>query len=125
MIIKSILPEMKKKNYGRIINISSGGSVNCVENYLAYSASKAALNTLTKTAAKEVKNYNIKINSLSPGPCKTQMFPKNWLNPSLGLPTVEYLSSLGKNGFSGKYFSFMREIKIFPDLASKKISVKI
>ena len=125
MIIKAIIPEMKKKNYGRIINISSGGSVNCVKNYLAYSASKAALNTLTKTAAKELKNYNIKVNSLSPGPCKTKMFPKNLLNPSLCLPTVEYLSSLGKNGFSGKYFSSMREIKIFPDLTSKKVSVKI
>ncbi len=125
MIIKSILPTMMKKNYGRIINISSGGSVNCVENYLAYSATKAALNTLTKTVAKEVKNHNIKINSLSPGPCKTQMFPKNSLNPSLCLPTVEYLSSLDKNGFSGKYFSFMKEIKIFPDLSSKKVSIKV
>ena len=50
--------------------------MNCVENYFSYSASKAALNTLTKTLSKEIKKFNIKVNSMSPGPCKTKMFQK-------------------------------------------------
>jgi len=117
IFIKEVLKIMKKNNYGRIINISSGGSVNCSENYFSYSASKAALNTLTKTLAKEIKRYNIKINSVSPGPCKTQMFPKNTLSTLLSIPTIKYLSSLPINGPSGKFFWFMNDIEIFPDLS--------
>ena len=52
ILTKEVLKLMKKNNYGRIINISSGGAVNCVENYFSYSSSKAALNTLTKTLVK-------------------------------------------------------------------------
>jgi 3-oxoacyl-[acyl-carrier protein] reductase len=117
LITKEVLKLMKKKNFGRIINISSGGAVNCVENYFSYSSSKAALNTLTKTLSKEIKNYDIKINSMSPGPCKTKMFPKNKLSTKLSLPTIEYLSSLNSKGPSGKFFWFLNEINIFPDLS--------
>ena len=107
---------MKKNNYGRIINISSGGAVNCVEKYLSYSSSKAALNTLTKTLSKEIKKNNIKINSMSPGPCKTAMFPKNNLSTKLSLPTIKYLASLDSKGPTGKFFWFLNEIDVFPDL---------
>lgn len=116
IITKEVIRLMKKNNYGRIINISSGGAVNCVENYFSYSASKAALNTLTKTLSKEIKKKNIKINSMSPGPCKTAMFPKNKLSTRLSLPTIKYLASLGPKGPTGKFFWFMNEIDIFPKL---------
>lgn len=116
LITKEVLKIMKKKNFGRIINISSGGAINCVENYFTYSSSKAALNTLAKTLAKEISDYNIKINSMSPGPCRTKMFPKNKLSTKLSLPTIDYLSSLNKMGPSGKFFWFLNEIDVFPDL---------
>lgn len=117
IFLRETLKIMKKKNYGRIINISSGGSTNCIETFSAYSASKAALNTLAKTLTKEIKNYNIKVNTMSPGPCKTEMFPKNKLSTSLSMPTVKYLSSLSKTGPSGKFFWFMKKIEIIPDLS--------
>jgi len=116
IVTKEVLKIMKKKNFGRIINISSGGAVNCVENYFSYSSSKAALNTMTKTLSNEIKNYDIKINSMSPGPCKTSMFPKNKLSTKLSLPTIKYLASLNSNGPSGKFFWFLNEIDIFPNL---------
>ena len=116
IITKEVLQIMKKNNYGRIINISSGGAVNCVKNYLSYSSSKAALNTLTKTLSNEINGGNIKINSMSPGPCKTPMFPKNKLSTKLSIPTIKYLASLGPKGPTGKFFWFMNEIDIFPNL---------
>ena len=90
---------------------------NCAETFFAYSSSKAALNTLTKTASKELNKYNIKINTMSPGPCKTEMFPKNKLSTKLSIPTVKYLSSLPKNGPSGEFYWFMKKINIIPDLS--------
>ena len=115
-IIRKFIRGMIKNKWGRIVNISSGGSVNCAENYFSYSSSKAALNTLAKTLSKEIKDYNIKINSMSPGPCKTPMFPNNKLSTKLSLPTLEYLTSLKSNGPSGKFFWFLNDIDIFPDL---------
>ena len=104
VFLKETLKVMKKNNYGRIINISSGGAVNCAETFFSYSSSKAALNTLTKTLSKELKNYNIKINTMSPGPCKTEMFPKNKLSTKLSIPTVKYLTSLTNNGHQENFF---------------------
>jgi len=115
-LIRHCLPIMKKQNYGRIINISSGGSINCSKNYSVYSASKAALNTLAKSLKNEIDNINIKINTLSPGPIKTKMFPKNKLSPALCIPTLEYLINIGKNGPSGKFFWFKKKINIIPNL---------
>ena len=66
---------------------------------------------------KELKNYNIKINTMSPGPCKTEMFPKNKLSTKLSIPTVKYLSSLSNNGPSGEFFWFMKKINIISDLS--------
>jgi 3-oxoacyl-[acyl-carrier protein] reductase len=117
IFLKETLKIMKKNNYGRIINISSGGSVNCAESFFLYSSSKAALNTLAKTLAKEINKHDIKINTMSPGPCKTAMFPKNKLSTSLSIPTVKYLSSISKKGPSGKFFWFMKKIDIIPDLS--------
>jgi 3-oxoacyl-[acyl-carrier protein] reductase len=116
VFVKYLIPVMKKNNFGRIINISSGGSVNCAPGYSAYSASKAGLNTLTKSASNELIKFNIKINTMSPGPIKTKMFPNNLLSPTLCLPTLKYLCTLKKNGPSGKFFWFMKEIKIIPKL---------
>lgn len=118
IITREILPLMKKNNYGRVINVSSGGAVNCVENYFTYSSSKAALNTLTKTLSKEIKVNDIKINSISPGPCKTSMFPNNKLSTKLSIPTIKYLASLNSKGPTGKFFWFMNEIDIFPNLTN-------
>ena len=53
---------------------------------------------------------------MSPGPCKTPMFPKNKLSTKLSLPTVKYLASIDSKGPNGKFFWFMNEIDIFPNL---------
>lgn len=117
--LKYLIPTMKQNNYGRIVNISSGGAINCSSKYSVYSASKAGLNTLAKSLTNEVKKYNIKINTMSPGPIKTRLFPKNKLSPKLCIPTLQYLCSLDDKGPSGKFFWFMQKIQIIP-----KINIK-
>ena len=116
LFLKYSIPVMKKNNFGRIVNISSGGSINCAPGYSLYSASKAGLNTLAKSAFNELNKFNIKINTLSPGPIKTSMFPKNKLSPKLCIPTLKYLCTLKNNGPSGKFFWFMKEVKIIPTI---------
>ena len=115
---KYSLQKMKKKNYGRIINISSGGSVNCSPKYSLYSLTKASVNAFTKSLGSELKNYNIKANTMSPGPCRTEMFPENPLDPKVCLPTVKLLATLPINGKNGRFFWMEKEVEIFPDLTS-------
>ena len=64
---KHLLPLMRKKNWGRIINISSVVSQLGISGTVAYSASKSGLFGLTKTIAKENAKKEITVNCLSLG----------------------------------------------------------
>jgi NAD(P)-dependent dehydrogenase (short-subunit alcohol dehydrogenase family) len=74
------------------------------------------LNVLTVTAANEFEDTNIKINLMSPGPCRTEMAPDGPLDPSACHPTVEYLLSLDESGPTGRFFWLGYEVPLFPDL---------
>jgi len=64
---------MIKSGGGHIINISSYSGLKGREGQAAYSASKAGLIGLTYTAAKELAEYNIRVNALLPGYMLTEM----------------------------------------------------
>ena len=65
--IKHVLPQMRKQNWGRIINISSVVPQVGVAGTAAYSASKAGIFGLTRSIAKEIANKNITINTIALG----------------------------------------------------------
>lgn len=67
---------MKRQSEGSIINISSCVGIDGNPGQLAYSATKGAVNAITKTAAKELANYNIRVNAIAPGLVKTEMYEK-------------------------------------------------
>lgn len=61
------------KNGGSIINISSMVGVRGNKGQLVYSATKGAVISLTKSAAKELAPRNIRVNSIAPGLTQTEM----------------------------------------------------
>ena len=71
--IKAVLPHMMKQKSGVIINLSGGGAVSPFPRFSAYSTSKAAVVRLTETVAEEVKEFNIRINAISPGAVNTRI----------------------------------------------------
>ncbi|OPZ94880.1 MAG: 3-oxoacyl-(acyl-carrier-protein) reductase FabG [Firmicutes bacterium ADurb.Bin419] len=71
--VKCTLPEMIRREQGRIINISSVSTHKVIEGCVAYTVSKYAVNGLTKSLAKEVMKYNIIINGISCGFIDTDM----------------------------------------------------
>lgn len=67
--IKEALPNMRKNNFGRIINF---GCVSCDqltsrENTTPYYIAKTALLMLTRSFGQELRNTNVRINMISPG----------------------------------------------------------
>ena len=65
---------MKKEGHGAIINLSSIVGVEGNSGQTVYSASKGAVATLTKTWAKELAEYGIRVNAIAPGKIDTDMF---------------------------------------------------
>ena len=114
---RAALPHMKRQNYGRIVDVSSGAAVNCSSGHAAYSASKAAMNALSRTLANEMIQYNILVNAMSPGFLKTDMNPEGTRPPSDAVPTAVFLASLPDGGPNGRFFRFLKEMEVIPDLS--------
>ena len=70
---KSIVPNMIKNNYGRIVNIASVAGKDGNANASAYSAAKAAVLALTKALGKELAEKNIAVNAVTPSGAKTRI----------------------------------------------------
>jgi NAD(P)-dependent dehydrogenase (short-subunit alcohol dehydrogenase family) len=67
----ALVPKMVAKGAGSIINISTMGATIALPNAAAYSATKAALDSLTRTWAAEFSGSGVRVNSIAPGPTRT------------------------------------------------------
>jgi 3-hydroxybutyrate dehydrogenase len=74
--MKHCVPQMKKKNWGRIINIASTHGLVASPNKTAYVAAKHGLVGLTKAVALEVAEYYITCNAICPGFVMTPLVKK-------------------------------------------------
>lgn len=70
---RAVMPHMRSRGYGRIVNIASIAGKEGNPNMAAYSASKAAIIGLTKSVAKEVATEGICVNAVSPAVIRTKM----------------------------------------------------
>ena len=70
-VCRACLPAMLRRNYGRIINISSEVAYKPANNMIHYSVAKTALLALSRGLAQIAKESNVTVNSLLPGPVWT------------------------------------------------------
>ena len=71
---RAIVPNMIKNNYGRIVNIASVAGKDGNPNAAPYSAAKAGVIALTKSLGKELAEYDIAVNCITPAAAKTRIF---------------------------------------------------
>lgn len=77
-LMNKAIPNMKKNNFGRIINIGSISGVMGEAHASLYSATKSGLIGLTKAVGLEVAQYGITVNTINPG----------WVDTELGKESI-------------------------------------
>ena len=113
LLSQALVPLMKRNDYGRIVNVSSGqGQLSDMGvGTPAYRVSKTALNALTRTLAAELKGSGILVNSMCPGWVRTDMggagAPRT---VEQGADTAVWLATLPDDGPSGGMFRDRRSI---------------
>ena len=70
---RTIVPNMIKNNYGRIVNVASVAGKDGNANASAYSVAKAGAIGLTKSLGKELADKNIAVNAVTPAGAKTRI----------------------------------------------------
>lgn len=84
---RAVVPGMKERNYGRIVNIASIAGKEGNPNASAYSASKAAVIGLTKSLGKELAGFDIAVNCITPATAQTRILD------TLSEEFIEYMRS--------------------------------
>ncbi len=70
---RSVIPYMKRRGGGRIVNIGSGWSLKGGDQAVAYCAAKGGVWNMTRAMAIDCGPYNITVNCVCPGDCDTPM----------------------------------------------------
>lgn len=71
---RALLPHMRERNYGRIVNVASIAGKEGNPNAAPYSAAKAGVIALTKSIAKETADRDIAVNCITPAAARTRIF---------------------------------------------------
>ena len=78
LAMKYEIPAIKNSDGGAIVNVASASGLKASPGLSAFGAAKAAVISLSKTAAAEVAQDNVRINSISPGGVETQALEQLW-----------------------------------------------
>jgi len=70
---RAAVPGMRRRGYGKIVNLSGGGATAPLPRFSAYAASKAAVVRFTETLAEELKDARVDVNAIAPGALNTRL----------------------------------------------------
>ncbi len=89
-----LLPKMKERNYGGVLNIASTAAFQSLPNFAVYAATKAYVLSFTEALHYELKDTKLKITALCPGPTTTGFAKRadaeemNMFKTAMDAPTV-------------------------------------
>lgn len=72
--VSAFLPQIKKSNFGYIVNISSASAILPVSGETIYSATKAAVKAFSESLYQDLAGYGIGVSCVMPGPVKTDLY---------------------------------------------------
>ena len=114
---RTAVPWLRRRGGGKIIVVGSGAKQTAAAGRSAYGASKAAVWMLVQTLALELRQENISVNELIPGPVRTamtdygerEMPPGEWVKEPMDVvPLALFLATQPEPGPTAQSFSLMR-----------------
>ncbi len=115
--IQAVLPAMREKQSGCIVNITSAVGLQATPNQIAYSASKWALECLGEALAHEIYRFGVRVVNVEPGVIMTNIF-ENSAGQTRYDKTSPYQPIMRRNG---KVFAAGFKRAVPPSLVSEKI----
>jgi NAD(P)-dependent dehydrogenase (short-subunit alcohol dehydrogenase family) len=115
--IQAVLPSMRERQTGSIVNITSAVGLQATPNQIAYSASKWALECLGEALAHEVYRFGVRVVNVEPGVIMTSIF-ENSAEQTRYDKTSPYQPIMRRNG---KVFSAGFKRAVSPDLVAETI----
>lgn len=119
--IKAVLPQMIKQREGHIINVSSGQGLSGQRGEANYAAAKAGIFGLTKSAAIEVGEYNIRVNAVCPGLIvherRRAALPPGWEEQA------KHLNLLGRTGDATEFADFVYHLSTMNNISGQTLNL--
>ncbi len=115
--IQAVLPEMRERGSGCIVNITSAVGLQATPNQIPYSASKWALECLGEALAHEVYRFGVRVVNVEPGVIMTNIF-ENSAEQTRYDKTSPYQPIMRRNG---KVFAAGFQRSVPPDLVAEAI----
>lgn len=111
LLARAVVPGMKERNGGVILNVSSSVGRKATEGWGVYAVAKAGLDMMAELLAIELKPWNIRVNTLLPRRLRTEMRqrahpkedPADQIPPEDVVPAFVYLASDEGTNVSGGY----------------------
>lgn len=94
LVIKAVLPVMRKQQSGHIVQISSGGGFHAAPGMGFYNASKFAMEGFSEALALEVEPFHISVTIVEPSPLRTQFASTSSKRARTKIP--DYAGTAGK-----------------------------
>ena len=95
-LIREVLPEMRVRQSGAIVNVTSVAGRLAHSPQYPYAASKFALEAASEILAQEVRRFNIRVAIIEPGVTRTSIFGKNRPELDMNSPYVDFRLRLGR-----------------------------
>ena len=73
LLCRELVPHLKRRGYGKIVQLSGGGATAPLPRLSAYAAAKAAVVRFAETLAEELRPYRVDVNCIAPGVLNTRM----------------------------------------------------
>lgn len=98
-LARAVIPAMRARGSGKIIFFSGGGAAYARPFFTAYSSSKAAVVRFAESLGQELKDANIQVNAVAPGPVKSRMWEEMRAAGASGGPMLlEELKRMDETG---------------------------
>ena len=112
-LMQAVLPGMRDRRRGKIVNVSGGGATGNRQNFSAYACAKTALVRATEIVASEVKMYGIDINAMAPGAMNTRLLDAVLKAGPDKVGAVEYQRALDQQASGGTPPSQAVDLAVF------------